>query len=200
MHPLQKYNSYLCVIVCSKFQANFLIMRRRPRAYVHIVRAHCLLAIAATATGVINCLGYSKWLRLRVMLYVRSSAAYSGYHVYHRIWHPIVGKVLGTTRERENEHDRYAVAVLEEETCVVGHLPRLISRECYFFLRTGGTITAEVTGRRRCSDLPDGCLDIPISAVFARHCYDFMTRLNCVSQILIMHQPTPRGNLNYTSK
>ena len=77
-----------------------------------------------------------------------------GYHVYHRIWHPIIGEVLGTTCERENEHDRYTVAVLEEETCcVVGHFPRLISHECYFFLRTGGTITAEVTGRRRCSDL-----------------------------------------------
>ena len=85
-----------------------------------------------------------------------------GYHVYHRIWHPIISKVLGTTRERENEHDCYAVAVLEEETCcVVGHLPHLISHECYFFLRTGGTITAEVTGRRRHSDLPDGGLNIP---------------------------------------
>ena len=69
-----------------------------------------------------------------------------GYHVYHRIWHPIIGEVLRTTHERENEHDRYTVAVLEEETCcVVGHLPRLISREC--FLKTGGTIIAEVTGR-----------------------------------------------------
>ena len=70
-----------------------------------------------------------------------------GYHVFHRIWHPIIGKVLGTTCEQENEHDHYAVAILEEETCcVVGHLPCLISREYYFFLRTGGTITMEVTG------------------------------------------------------
>ena len=84
-----------------------------------------------------------------------------GYHVYHWIWHPIIGEVLGTTHERENEHDRYAVAVLEEETCVVGHLPCLISHECYFFLRTGGTITAEVTGRRWHSNLPDRGLDIP---------------------------------------
>ena len=105
-----------------------------------------------------------------------------GYHVYHRIWYPIFGEVLGKTRERENEHDRYAVAVLQEETCcVVGHLPHLISRECYFFLRKGGTITAEVTGRRRRFDLPDGGLDILIAVVRARHCYDFMTRLNCVT-------------------
>ena len=71
-------NSDLCVVVGSKFRANFLIMRHCPRAYVHIyVHAHCLLAIAASATGVINCLGYSKWLQLQVMLYIRSSAAYA---------------------------------------------------------------------------------------------------------------------------
>ena len=35
-------------------------------------------------------------------------------------------------KKKKNEHDRYTVAVLEEETCcAVGHLPRLISRECY---------------------------------------------------------------------
>ena len=73
-----------------------------------------------------------------------------GYHVYQRIWYPTLGKILGTARERDNTHDRYAVAVLEAGMCcVVGHLPRVISRECYFFLRSGGTITAEVTGRRR---------------------------------------------------
>ena len=138
----------------------------------YIVRVHCLLA---TATGLVNCLGYSKWLWLQVMLYVyQIECCICGYHVYHRIWHPIIGEVLGTTR------DRCAVAVLEEETCcVVGHLPRLISREC--FLRTGGTITAEVTGRRRDYDLSDGGLDIPIAVVRTRRCYDFMTRLNCAS-------------------
>ena len=44
-----------------------------------------------------------------------------GYHVYHRIWHPIISEVLGITRKQENEHDHCIVAVLEEETCVVGH-------------------------------------------------------------------------------
>ena len=115
-----------------------------------------------------------------------------GYHMYHRIWHPIIGEVLGTNRERENEHYRYFVAVLEEETCcVVRHLPHLISRECYFFLRTGGTITAEVTRRQQGFDLHDGGLDIPIAVICVRHCYDFMTCLNSASHILIMQQPVP---------
>ena len=88
------------------------------------MRTHCLLAIATTATGVINCLGYSKWLQLQVMLKLNigSSAAYArGYrnHVCHWIWHLIIGEMLGTTCERENERDRYAVVVLEEDTCYV---------------------------------------------------------------------------------
>ena len=156
---LQKGNSNFCVIVGSKFRGNFLIMGLRSSAYAHIVRAssrhrcysyrgHQLpwLLEIATATG---------------DAVYQIECCIRDYHVYHRIWHPIICELLGTTSERENERDRYAVAVLEEETCcVVGHLPRLIGRECYFFLRTGETITAEVTGRRRCSDLPDGGLNI----------------------------------------
>ena len=42
-----------------------------------------------------------------------------GYDVYHRIWHPTIGELLSTVRERDNPHDRYAVAVLEDETCQV---------------------------------------------------------------------------------
>ena len=68
-------SNYLCIIVGSKFRANFLIMRCCPRAYAYTVRAHCLFAMATTATGVINCLGYSKWLWLQVMLDIGSSAA-----------------------------------------------------------------------------------------------------------------------------
>ena len=47
-----------------------------------------------------------------------------GYHVYHWIWYLTIGEVLGTTHEWENEHDRYAVAALEEDTCVFGSCHR----------------------------------------------------------------------------
>ena len=44
-----------------------------------------------------------------------------GSHVYQRIWTPFVGERATTVREPDNEHDRYAVAVLEDETlCTVG--------------------------------------------------------------------------------
>ena len=46
---------------------------------------------------------------------------------------PYIGEKATTIHETNNLHDRYAVTVLEDETlCVVGHLPREISRECYF--------------------------------------------------------------------
>ena len=43
--------------------------------------------------------------------------------MYQRIWTPHVGEKPTTVREPGNEHNRFAVAVLEDETlCTVGHL------------------------------------------------------------------------------
>lgn len=45
---------------------------------------------------------------------------------------------------------------------IVGHLRRRISCACMLFMRTGGTIGSEVTGRRKySSDLKQGGLEIP---------------------------------------
>ena len=57
-----------------------------------------------------------------------------GYHVYQRIWNPFMGEVVIAVQEECNTHDRYAVAILEEDTCCsVGHLPHEISKDCFFF-------------------------------------------------------------------
>ncbi len=48
---------------------------------------------------------------LRVESYVR------GDHVYQRIWNPFVGEVAVAVREEGNVHNRYAVAILESDTC-----------------------------------------------------------------------------------
>ncbi len=70
-----------------------------------------------------------------------------GYDVYQRMWNPDMGKVDIALLEERNVHDRYAVAILEEDTCcTVGHLPRDISRECFYFLKMGGAIQVEITG------------------------------------------------------
>ena len=46
-----------------------------------------------------------------------------GYHVYQRIWYPTIGEILGTAREWDNTHDRYAVAVCRPtywQGCILG--------------------------------------------------------------------------------
>ena len=50
-----------------------------------------------------------------------------GFHVYTAIWEAAVGEELECGREKGNRVDRYAVAIVTDET-VVGHVPRKISR------------------------------------------------------------------------
>ena len=50
---------------------------------------------------------------------------------------------------------------------LVGHLPKKISLICSIFLRSGGTITCEVSGGRRySSDLVQGGLEMPCWLIF----------------------------------
>ena len=53
-----------------------------------------------------------------------------GVHIYKAIWETAVGEELECGRVRGNQVNRYAVAVVKDET-VVGHVPRWkISRMC----------------------------------------------------------------------
>ena len=80
------------------------------------------------------------------------SSAVRGYHVYKDVWDPFVDDTFITKHERDNTHDKYAVAVIAYDMktrTVVGHLTKDISKiSCLFILR-GGTITGKVTGARR---------------------------------------------------
>ncbi len=68
--------------------------------------------------------------------------------LYKAIWTPEIYEILRLQREVGNGHDEHAVAVLKAST-VVGHVPRSISRICWFFLRRGGQIICRITGHRR---------------------------------------------------
>ena len=70
-----------------------------------------------------------------------------GHHVYKDVWTPYLNEELQLQREAGNEHDQHAVAVVKSST-VVGHVPRTISRVCWFFLRRG-QIICRITGHRR---------------------------------------------------
>ena len=78
-----------------------------------------------------------------------ASGIIQGYHVYQRIWTPHVGERATTVREPGNEHNQFAVEVLEDEMlCTLGHLPQEISKKCFFFIR-GRVIGVKVTGLRQ---------------------------------------------------
>ena len=98
-----------------------------------------------------------------------------GHHVFKRIWTPVVGKVLTVAIEADNTEDRFAVAVTKDDM-VVGHVPREFSKLCRHFLRHGGTIAFEVTGRRKRSCTCSSCR---IRIVDRRH---FHTRTILESQ------------------
>ena len=102
-----------------------------------------------------------------------------GYHVYKTIWAAAVGEVLICRREPTNSTDRYAVAVLKEET-IIGHLLRKMSKVCFLFLRKGGSIRCKVTGSRHySSNLPQGGLEIPCSLLFTANVKE-ITKLRTV--------------------
>ena len=45
-----------------------------------------------------------------------------GYHVYKKLWNPLIGELLSCERERDNPMDKYAVCI-KKENKIVGHLP-----------------------------------------------------------------------------
>ena len=94
------------------------------------------------------------------------SSCIRGYHIYKAVWQAAVREVLPCKREINNEKDRYAVAVMKDDT-VIGHLPKKSSKICSLFVRRGGSIHCRVIGSRRYSvDLPQGGLEIPCILTF----------------------------------
>ena len=77
-------------------------------------------------------------------------------------WEPCIGDELVCSPQMNNPHDCYAVAVRKSGT-IVGHVPKIISRLCWLFLKKSGTvIKCFVTGTRRySSDLVQDGLEVP---------------------------------------
>ena len=90
-----------------------------------------------------------------------------GYHGYKEIWKSNPHDILTCRREHGNIHDLYAVCMVHATGIVVGHVPRKISTVCSMFLLKGGSISCQVTGKRRYSaDLPQGGLELPCELRF----------------------------------
>ena len=149
---LKKVNSHLCVIDTLKFRTCYLIMRHKiTRSLVRALGIHtCDCRYVRTRCHIQKVPQLPKWplLQLTTSIYIGSSTAYmvtmytSGSGKY-----PTIGEILGTARERDNTHDRYAVAVLEADTCCVAIFP--------FFTHAMATINCGFC------DMPSLCVTNP---------------------------------------
>ena len=71
-----------------------------------------------------------------------------GHHVYKSVRTPLLGERLSVRPKTGNNHDRYAISVVEHGG-IVGNLPCEILRTVWHFILHGGHVTCEVTGKRK---------------------------------------------------
>ena len=69
-----------------------------------------------------------------------------GYHEYKSVWSSTVRETLRLTTELTNPQDPFTVAVIKDG-CVVGHVPRTVSRTVSFFRGKDRSVDfCEITG------------------------------------------------------
>ena len=87
-----------------------------------------------------------------------------GHHVYQKEWKAEIGSKLTAqyeTRPGALVQDKYAIA-LKQKDVIVGHIPKFLSKITCFYLKYGGDLLVEITGKRQYSrDLPQGGMELP---------------------------------------
>ena len=88
-----------------------------------------------------------------------------GYHIFQSFWEAPVGSVLIAKHQDDPQsliHDKFAVALVNNDSLTVGHIPKFMSKLTYFFLKHGGHMKCEITGGKKYSkNLEQGGLEIP---------------------------------------
>ena len=107
-----------------------------------------------------------------------SKIASRGYHVYRNsTWQNAKSgdkvKVEIETNKSSKSINPYACAIkikhkFFDTWLTVGHIPREISRHCYFFLKEGGNITGHlICTNYKVSPIPAGGLEVPLLLTFS---------------------------------
>ena len=106
-----------------------------------------------------------KWTFIKQKQYHLDSFV-RGYHAYMDISIPIVGdENFCLKSENENQHDKFAVAIVLEER-IVGHVPKNLSKIFHQFMKIpNGAIGCKVTGKRVNRGVGYG-LEIPVQYRF----------------------------------
>ena len=90
------------------------------------------------------------------------TAAVRGFHVFRKIWKPVLNELLDCFHEQGNDFDYFSIKTCEKDNKkTVGHLPREISSPTKFLIDRGARVTAEITSSHyRKSPLLQGGLEI----------------------------------------
>ena len=98
---------------------------------------------------------------------VTIDCASRGFHVYRTVWKPKLTDKLMVLFEKTNVSHPYGCGIFLKSRekmsgkCLVGHIPREISRFCKYFIDYGGIIMAAIVSCQfRRSPLPKGGLEI----------------------------------------
>ena len=98
------------------------------------------------------------------------NCCFCGYHIFKSFWHAPIGSILSAKHEDDPQslvHGKYAFALINSESVIVGQLPKFMSKLAHFFVKHAGKIICEITGAKRySSDLEQGGLEIPAKMIF----------------------------------
>ena len=108
-------------------------------------------------------------------------SAVRGFHVYREVWIPYVNQVLQTRQEVGNSKDPYAVAVVKSSDTgeiIIGHVPREISRLCWYFIEDDGEISCTIidANKKRSTALSQGGLEV-------KCCYKFVGKRKHIKKL-----------------
>ena len=79
-------------------------------------------------------------IEIILLTYFEIESTVMGFHMYRNNWEPVIGEVLKACMDPQNEVDKYAVAVVDNENNVNGHLPKgksgKYAKTIFYFLKT----------------------------------------------------------------
>ena len=88
-----------------------------------------------------------------------------GYHIFQSFWVAPVGSVLIAKHEDDPQsliHDKFAIALVSNDSLTVSHIPKFMSKLTYFSLKHGENIKSEIIGGKKYwKNLEQGGFEIP---------------------------------------
>ena len=91
---------------------------------------------------------YEEPMEIILLTYHEMKSTVMVFHVYRTKWEPVIGEILNTCMEPQNKVDKYAVAALDKEKTVIGHLPKetigKYAKTIFYFLRNDSVNVCKV--------------------------------------------------------